>query len=266
MKSFVAYHGVNAATHQQRFDELLAQGMRMTWVNVSGDPSDACYAAVWVASDGRAWAGLHNLDAAGYQQRFNELTANGLTPSVVSAAGSVDRPVFAALFEQRDVGAWTARHGLTWGASGQPDTMVGQSETAYAAGQVPRCLAVYGDENDRRFAGIWWEARDGISASWWLGDGDFYQRLFDAQVAGAIARRLLRSATTVSCFRCSETTRLEHGQRDTESTLRNTRPSSTGNFSRTNARSSSRQVVLVTPLSTRRYSQARKLLCRARGQ
>ena len=184
MESFVAYHGVNAATHQQRFDELLAQGMRMTWINVSGDPSDARYAAVWVASDGRAWAGLHNLDAAGYQQRFNELTANGLTPSVVSAAGPVDRAVFAALFEQRDVGAWTARHGLTWGASGQPDTMVGQSEIAYAAGQVPRCLAVYGDANDRRFAGIWWEARDGISASWWLGDGDFYQRLFDAQVAG----------------------------------------------------------------------------------
>ena len=108
----------------------------------------------------------------------------GLTPSVVSAAGPVGRAVFAALFEQRDVGAWTARHGLTWGASGQPDTMVGQSESAYAAGQVPRCLAVYGDANDRRFAGIWWEARDGISASWWFGDADFYQRLFDAELAG----------------------------------------------------------------------------------
>ena len=184
MESFVAYHGVSAATHQQRFDQLLAQGMRMTWVNVSGDPSDARYAAVWVASDGRAWAGLHNLDATGYQQRFNQLTANGLTPSVVSGSGPADRAVFAALFEQRDVGAWTARHGLTWGASGQPDTMVGQSESASAAGQVPRCLAVYGDANDRRFAGIWWEAGDGISASWWLGDADFYQRLFDAEVAG----------------------------------------------------------------------------------
>lgn len=184
MKSFVAYHGVDAASHQQRFDELRTQGMRMTWINVSGDPSDARYSAIWVENDGRAWEGLHNLDATGYQQRFNELTATGLTPSVVSAAGPVDHAVFAALFEQRDVGAWTARHGLTWGATGQPDTMVGQAELAYKAGQVPRCLAVYGDANDRRFAGIWWEARDGVSASWWLGDGDFYQRLFDAQVAG----------------------------------------------------------------------------------
>jgi len=184
MESFVAYHGANAATHQQRFDELRSQGMRLTWINVSGDPSDARYAAVWVTNDGRAWAGLHNLDAAGYQQRFNELTSNGLTPSVVSVTGPADRAIFAAMFEQRNVGTWKARHGLTFGASGQPSTMVGESESAYAAGQMPRCLAIYGDANDRRFAGIWWEARDGISASWWLGDADFYQRLFDAQVSG----------------------------------------------------------------------------------
>lgn len=156
----------------------------MTWINVSGDPSGAWYAAVWVANDGRAWAGLHNLDATGYQQRFNELTAMELTPSVVSAAGPIDRAVFAAVFEQRDVGAWTARHGLPWDASNRLDSMVGQSDLAYTAGQVPRCLAVYGEAHDRRYAGIWWEARDGIRASWWLGDGDFYQRLFNAQVAG----------------------------------------------------------------------------------
>ena len=46
MESFVAYHGVDASTHQRRFDELITQGMRMTWINVSGDPSDARYAAV----------------------------------------------------------------------------------------------------------------------------------------------------------------------------------------------------------------------------
>lgn len=128
---------------------------------------------------------MHNIDAAGYQRRFDELTANGLTPLVVSATGSADRAVFAALFEHRDVGAWTARHGLAWGASGQTDTMVGQSEKAHAAGLVPRCLAVYGNSDDRRFAGIWWGARDGIDALWWLGDGDFHQRLFDAQVTGS---------------------------------------------------------------------------------
>src|SRR6185312_960572 len=48
----------------------------------------------------------------------------------------------------------------------------------------PRCLAVYGTSDDRRFAGIWWDG-DGPAASWWFGDADFHQRLFDAQVAGA---------------------------------------------------------------------------------
>lgn len=185
MEGFTAYHNVSADIHQQRFDELMAQGMRMTWVNVSGDPGDARYAAVWVKNDGRAWAGAHNLHADDYQRRFNELTAKGLTPSVVSATGPLDRAVFAAMFEQRDVGQWTARHNLPWGGSGQPDTMVGQTEQAYAGGQTPRCLAIYGTPADRRFAGIWWEARDGVAASWWLGDADFHQRLFNALVAGA---------------------------------------------------------------------------------
>ena len=36
MEDFTAYHNVSADIHQQRFDEFLAQGMRMTWVNVSG--------------------------------------------------------------------------------------------------------------------------------------------------------------------------------------------------------------------------------------
>ena len=181
---FVAYHGVDASTHQQRFDELAGQGLRMTWINVSGDPADARYAAVWVTSDGRGWAGAHNLDAAGYQRRFDELTAAGLVLSVVSASGPADRAVFAALFEQRSVGAWTARHGLTWGGSGQPDTLIGQAEQCQRAGQVPRCLAIYGAPGDERFAGVWWEAIDGVAASMWLGDADFHQRLFDAQVAG----------------------------------------------------------------------------------
>jgi len=181
---FVAYHGVDASTHQQRFDELLSQGLRMTWVNVSGDPADARYAAVWVTSDGRGWAGAHNLDAAGYQRRFDELTAAGLTPSVVSACGPADRAVFAAIFEQRAVGTWTARHGLPWGGSGQPDTLIGQNGQCQAAGQVPRCLAIYGTPEDQRFAGVWWEATDGVAASLWLGDADFHQRLFDAQLAG----------------------------------------------------------------------------------
>ncbi len=185
MESFVAYHGVNAVTHQQRFDELLAQGMRMTWVNVSGDPSDARYAAGWQATValGRAYTIL-TLQAI--NSGSLELTANGLTPSVVSAAGSVDRAVFAALFEQRDVGAWTARHGLKWGASGRPGTRWSANRRSRTR-QVRfrdalRCTGMR--TTDRRFAGIWWEARDGISASWWLGDGDFYQSLFDAQAVG----------------------------------------------------------------------------------
>ena len=95
----------------------------MSWINVSGEPRDATYAAVWVENDGRAWAGVHNVDADGYQARFDEIVSQGLVPSVVSASGT-SGAVFAAVFEQRDVGGATARHGLRWGAEDQPDTLV----------------------------------------------------------------------------------------------------------------------------------------------
>ena len=48
MAGFTAYHGVDAALHQRRVDEAGAAGFRPVALNVSGDPGDARYAAVWV--------------------------------------------------------------------------------------------------------------------------------------------------------------------------------------------------------------------------
>ncbi len=186
MDSFRAYHGVDAAHHQSQFDELSSQGWVLDALDVSGDPAAAVYAAVWVPSDGRGWAALHGLDSGGYQQRFDELTAQGLLPSLLSATGSADRAVFAASFEQRDVGAWFARHGLVWGSADSPGTLVSEMARARQEGFVPRSLVAYGDPADRRFAGIWWQNRDVVDWSWWLADEGTYQSIFDALVTGGL--------------------------------------------------------------------------------
>jgi hypothetical protein len=56
MPLFVAYHGFYAASHQSQVNELAPQGYRPVSLSVSGDPSDARYAAVWVPRlVGRAW-------------------------------------------------------------------------------------------------------------------------------------------------------------------------------------------------------------------
>jgi hypothetical protein len=103
---FQAYHGVAAAEHQTRFNQLSASGYRMISLSVYGDPPDVLYAAVWVRRPGPAFAAVHGVDASGYQNFFNTWTAKGFAPVLVSAAGTISNAIFAAVFEQGISGAW----------------------------------------------------------------------------------------------------------------------------------------------------------------
>lgn len=184
MPLFIAYHDVDAATHQNRVDELGPQGYRPVWLNVSGNFADARYAAIWVADGGPGWWAVHNIDADTYQQRFEDLTAKGYVPSVVSVTGPVENAVFAAIFEARKVSAWFARHNLTFDPQESPDSLLHENKRAFDEGYLPRCLAVYGNAQNRRFAGVWWKNVDAVEWGWWFSDADFYQRLFDAELVG----------------------------------------------------------------------------------
>ena len=76
MSGFTAYHDVDAATHQHRVDDLGPAGFRPVALNVSGQPGDPRYAAVWVARPGPAWQAVHGLPGGEYQARFDELTGH----------------------------------------------------------------------------------------------------------------------------------------------------------------------------------------------
>ena len=91
---FQAYHGVTAGQHQSNFDHLSAEGYRMISLSVYGDPGDARYAAVWVQRSGPAWVAVHGVNAAGYQSFFDNQTAHGYVPVLVSAAGTASDAVF----------------------------------------------------------------------------------------------------------------------------------------------------------------------------
>lgn len=184
--SGIAYHGVDAATHQQRVDELGPQGFRPVALNVSGDPNDARYAAVWLQRPGPGWWAVHGLSAADYQAKFNEITGQGYAPIIVSATGPVGREIFAAVFEQGVTEPWFARHGLRWDPDSDPDTLTHENNRAAELGFVPRCLAVYGDPADRRFAGVWVKNTDAVLWSWWFTASSAYQRFFDALVTGGL--------------------------------------------------------------------------------
>ena len=204
MSIFSAYHGVDAATHQQHVDELSAAGFRPVALGVYGDPDDARYNAVWGQRDGPEWWAVHGLSAADYQSKFDELTALGYAPTIVGATGPIDRAIFAAVFEKGvDIG-WFARHNLRWDPAEDPDTLVHENQRAYDQGYLARCLAIYGTPEDRRYAGIWVENTGAVLWSWWQTELAAYQRYFDALRDGGLRPASLSvapDATILSVFR-----------------------------------------------------------------
>jgi CubicO group peptidase (beta-lactamase class C family) len=179
---FVAYHNVSAAAHQAKVDELAPLGFRPTALSVSGDPQDARYAAVWQQRPGPAWVAVHGLFAADYQTRFNQLNAEGFAPILVTVTGEGNAAIFAAVFEAGVSTSWYARHGLRWDSSGAAGSVNFENDKAFAQGFIPRCLAVYGDETNPLFAGVWVKNDRPVPWSWWWTDPETYQRIFDAEV------------------------------------------------------------------------------------
>jgi hypothetical protein len=140
---FEAYHGVTGAQHQAKVNSLSAQGFRMISLSVYGDPGDARYAAVWVQRSGAAWVAVHGVDSAGYQSFFNNWTAKGYAPVLVSATGAISNAIFAAVFEQGIHGAWLARHGMTSGPEANVGTFQNLNKAAAGQKMILRSVTIY---------------------------------------------------------------------------------------------------------------------------
>jgi CubicO group peptidase (beta-lactamase class C family) len=179
---FQAYHGVTAAEHQARFNQLSAQGYRIISISVYGEPGNARYAAVWVQRSGPAWVAVHGVDSAGYQSFFNNWTTKGYVPVLISATGDAGNAIFAAVFEQGISGAWFARHGMTTGPSGSAGTFAYYNALGAAQKQILRSVAIYGTASDRRYAAVWHP--NPIYVKWHVHQSDTaasYQTVFNAE-------------------------------------------------------------------------------------
>jgi CubicO group peptidase (beta-lactamase class C family) len=105
-----AYHGVSAADHQARFDQLTGQGYRLLDVSGYAQAGQPTYAAIWVQSDGRTWQACHGLTASDFQDQFNQFTSQGYRLVKVSGYGVGGMDYYAGVFEQSPSPAWIARH------------------------------------------------------------------------------------------------------------------------------------------------------------
>lgn len=180
---FQAYHGVTAQQHQSKFNELAAQGYRMISLSVYGEPAQAQYAAVWVQRPGSAWVAVHGVNAEGYQTFFNNWTAKGYVPVLVSGTGQIGNAVFAAVFEQGIPGAWMARHGMPAGPEANAGTFQNLNKVARAQRMMLRSVAIYGSATDRRYMAVWhanptnvkWHAHPSDT-------GESYQDAFNSEI------------------------------------------------------------------------------------
>lgn len=184
---FQAYHGVTAAQHQSNFNKFSAEGYRMISLSVYADPGDARYAAVWVQRSGAAWVAVHGVDANGYQAFFNNWTAKGFAPVLVSATGAASNAIFAAVFEQGVPAPWLARHGMTLGPASHAGTFDNFNQTAVNQRLMIRSVAIYGTSGDRRYAAVW--HANPIYVKWRVNEADpaaSYQTTFnvDTQLPG----------------------------------------------------------------------------------
>jgi CubicO group peptidase (beta-lactamase class C family) len=179
---FDAYHGVTSAQHQASFDKLSAQGFRIISLSVYGDPGDARYAAVWVQRPGPAWVAIHGVNSAGYQSFFDNCTARGYAPVLVSATGTSSDAIFAAVFEQGVAGPWLARHGLPSGPDANAGTFQNLNKIARDQKMILRSFAIYGTPADRRYAAVW--RANPSFVKWHVHPSDTgasYQAIFDAE-------------------------------------------------------------------------------------
>lgn len=85
----------DAATLQQRFNAITAQGGRPTHLAIT--PSGK-YIELFVDNTTGPWVSRGEMTSAGYQQEFDKLTAQGLAPICVMAQGSGASTKFAAIF------------------------------------------------------------------------------------------------------------------------------------------------------------------------
>ena len=109
-----ARHGLTAAQYQAAFDQFTGDGYVLDWVSGYFDGNQDLYAAIWRKRQGApAWQARHGLTAAEYQAFFDNVTAQGYKPVVVSGYSDGMQDRYAAIFRQiPGAPAWQARHGL----------------------------------------------------------------------------------------------------------------------------------------------------------
>lgn len=142
-----AYHGVSAAAHQQKFDQLSAQGYVPRAVSVISS-GGLKYTALYEKGGG-SFQLKSQLTIAEYQEAFNANRAAGRHVAYLNGYTHGGQAYIAAIFGAGTPAGGKQRHGLTGGQ------YQSEYQSARNAGMLTRVVTGYGTGNGARYAASW---------------------------------------------------------------------------------------------------------------
>jgi len=96
-----ARHGLSAADYQATFDSLTSQGYEPYVVSGYDEGGSGRYAAIFAKPPrSSSWQARHGIDAADYQQLFNDLPTQQLRPVLVNGFNVAGNVGFASIWEK----------------------------------------------------------------------------------------------------------------------------------------------------------------------
>lgn len=170
----VARHGVPARDYQCLFDQAVAAGYTLEWIDGFDVGGAVHYNAVFRPKGNTVSAAFHGLTGAQYQQRFNEFRNKGYRPHQVESYGGRQGVRYAVIFRKQAGPAYSAYHGLS--AADHQQRM----DTLSKQGYRPRNVSVVSVGGQRRYTALYdktdigaWQAKSALTAAQ-------YQQAFNA--------------------------------------------------------------------------------------
>lgn len=168
-----ARFGLSGADFQKTFDSLFKQGYRLTWISAHEAGGEPRFEGIWEKISGPAWEAKYGMNAAQYQQNFDDFKKKGFRLVHVYGYAVGGSAQYAAIWEKSNGPALEARHGLSSAQFQQAfDDFVKQ-------GYVLKVVSGYHADGQDEYAAIWektagpyWMARNGVPE-------DRYQHIFD---------------------------------------------------------------------------------------
>jgi hypothetical protein len=144
-----AYHGVTAADHQNRFNDLTKQGYRLVNQSMVYYNGAISYAALYDKQNVGGWMALAELDSARYQAEFDNNAKQGRILSYLDVCSVNRAPRFSAIWDSSRRADYYARHNI--------DAATYHSEylKMLSQGWVPRIVAGYQNGDDVNYAALW---------------------------------------------------------------------------------------------------------------